>query len=251
MFLQKNVDKYIKGMYNAKENKEKHMSDNQKKIDLPDEFVIIEENRKKRAKGENIIQKKKKRPFSLKKWSKYPVNAGMLMGLYVVGVLGVVGGATYYACQKIEEKYVLSSQKHVREMLERLDNGVKREICQKYDGELLMLIHGYQSGQKLNGFKMAPRSAVFMAHSDLMSKYKAYNPDVRDESRTLEDWILLDHINYRYYQFKAMNISNARGETENPYLDMLRSELIEPAKRVNVRHDNLFEGLKLDNVMKR
>lgn len=227
------------------------MSDTQKTTELCDELAIIEEKRKNRTQAQMNCNKNKKRAFTLKKWSKYPVKSGILMGLYVLGVLGIVGTATYYACQKIEEKYTLAEQNHLRGVLRQINGDTKREICQKYDGELLLLIHDYQSGKKLNGFKMAPHSAVFSAHSDLLYKYKAYNPDIHDETRTLEDWILLDHMNYRYYQFRAMTISNVRGETENPYMDMLRSELIEPAKRINVRHDNLFEGLKLDNVMKR
>ena len=227
------------------------MSDTKKIPDLCDELTIIEKKRKNRTHAQMSCDKNKKRAFALKKMSKYPVKSGMLLGLCAIGVLCVVGTATYYACEKIEEKYTLSEQNHLRELLGQLSGDTKREICQKYDGELLLLIHDYQSGKKLNGFKMAPHSAVFSAHSDLLYKYKAYNPDIHDETRTLEDWILLDHMNYRYYQFRAMKISNARGETENPYVDMLRSELIEPAKRINVRHDNLFEGLKLDNVMKR
>lgn len=228
------------------------MSDNQKISDLCDELLAIEEKRKTRTQAQMNCNKNKKRAFTLKKWSKYPVKSGILMGLYAIGVLAVVGTVTHYACQKIEEKYTLAEQNHLRELLGQINGDTKREICQKYDGELLMLINDYQSGKKLNGFKMSPRNAVFSAHSDLLYKYGAYNPDVGDDQKKLEDWILLDHMCYRYYQYRDMELSNARNEVKNPYADMLRSELIEPSKkRVPVRHNNFFEGLKLDNVMKR
>ncbi|MBR6674894.1 MAG: hypothetical protein IKL32_03110 [Alphaproteobacteria bacterium] len=228
------------------------MSDNQKISDLCDELLAIEEKRKQRTQGKNSPNQNKKRAFKFENLMRCPAKAGILMGLYAIGVLAVVGTVTHYACQKIEEKYTLAEQNHLRELLGQINGDTKREICQKYDGELLMLINDYQSGKKLNGFKMSPRNAVFSAHSDLLYKYGAYNPDIHDKTHTLEDWILLDHMCYRYYQYRDMELSNARNEVKNPYADMLRSELIEPSKkRVPVRHDNLFEGLKLDNVMKR
>lgn len=223
------------------------MSSHSTEQQIQDVLKEFEEKRKKRS----LTDSKNKKTSFIKSLVKHPFKLGTLTGLYAVGILGGVGTGVYYVCDKAQQRAVLSEQEHIRSCIARIDKDIVREIRQKYDGELLMLINAYQSGQKLNGFKMAPYSAVFMAHSDLMAKYKAYNPNVQDENRTMADWVLLDHINYRYYQFKEMSISNARGETKNPYSDMLRSEFVQPVKRISVRHDNLFEGLKLDNVMKR
>lgn len=211
----------------------------------------IEEKRTKRLAQQ--LKKDTKKPHSfLSKEDRVEIKRALLLGLYALGVIASVVCATNYACQKIEERAVASSQNHIRDVLNRIDPEIKNRIRRDYDGELIMLINQYQSGEKLNGFKMSPRGAVFSAHSELLYKYDAYNPDAQDDKRTLEDWILLDHISYRYYQYKEMELSNTRGETNNPYLDMLRTEFASPIiERVPVQHDNFFEGLKLDNVMKR
>ena len=215
-----------------------------------DVLAELQERRKKRLakqSGMNFNKHNSKKNTILR----YPFRSGVWSGLCALGALSVCGCGVFYACDEMEKQSISLEQEHIHCLIDQIDEDIVEAIRDEYDSELLMLVNDYQSGKKLNGFKMAPHSAVFAAHSDLMSKYDAYNPDVRDKSRTIEDWILLDHMNYRYYQFREMNVSNKRGEIKNPYLDMLRFEFVRPAKRIPVRHTDFFEGLKLDNVMKR
>ena len=223
------------------------MANELKEISVDDLFKELEEKRmKKKASKENVNDKSNIFKMTSMDWP--CIKRGILIGLNVLAALSVGIGGTAY----IRKVYKESKESCICEAIKQVHPEAKNKICQDYDGELLMLINDYQSGKKLNGFKMSPRNAVFSAHSDLLYKYGAYNPDVGDDQKKLEDWILLDHMCYRYYQYRDMELSNARNEVKNPYADMLRSELIEPSKkRVPVRHNNFFEGLKLDNVMKR
>ena len=223
------------------------MANELKEISVDDLFKELEEKRmKKKASKENVNDKSNIFKMTSRDWP--CIKRSILIGLNALAALSVGVAGVAYVCGVYKE----SKESCICEAIKKVHPEAKNKICQDYDGELLMLINDYQSGKKLNGFKMSPRNAVFSAHSDLLYKYGAYNPDVGDDQKKLEDWILLDHMCYRYYQYRDMELSNARNEVKNPYADMLRSELIEPSKkRVPVRHNNFFEGLKLDNVMKR
>ena len=223
------------------------MTDNINDNQMDDLFSSIEEKREKREKCiSGMAYNKKQKAISAERtedWRQF--KRGILMGLFALGTLvGVIQGVSYI-CKKVEQNMILSEQAHIQEMIRHVDPEIKNKIRQDYDGELLMLINAFQAGERTNGYKMSPHNAVFAAHSHLLYKYGAYNPDVKDEKKTMEDWILLDHMCYRYYQYRDMELSNARNEVKNPYADMLRSELIEPSKKwVPVRHNNFFEGLK-------
>jgi hypothetical protein len=226
---------------------EDNMSNNQ----MDDLLSDIEEKRKQRMSETSFLETSNKN--SLKKsdgWHQF--KRGILMGLFALGTVSSVVYGVSYVCEKFEQNAILSEQAHVQEMIRRVNPEIKNQIRQDYDGELLLLINAFQAGEKTNGYKMSPRNAVFAAHSHLLYKYGAYNPNVKDEKKTMEDWILLDHMSYRYYQYRDMKLSNAIKDAKNPYTDMLRAELIEPSpQRVPVRYDNFFEGLKLNNIMKR
>ena len=231
--------------------KEDNMAGNMQDNHMNDLLKEIEEKRLSHTSGTSDVKNRKKSAAErVEDWQQF--KRGVLKGLLAFGVaVGVIQGVSY-VCDKFEQNAILSEQAHVQEMIQRVDPEIVNKIRQDYDGELLMLINAFQSGARTNGYKMSPRNAVFAAHSHLLYKYNAYDPDVRDDKRTMEDWILLDHMSYRYYQYRDMTLSNATQGAENPYADMLRSELIEPSvQRVPVRHSNFFEGLKLDNVMKR
>ncbi|MBR5130245.1 MAG: hypothetical protein IKV03_03385 [Alphaproteobacteria bacterium] len=224
-----------------------HMNNNQ----MDDLLKDIEEKRVKRMSEISDIKNQNKMFVTRSKdWRKF--KSGILMGLVASGaLLGGVYGVSYI-CEKINQNMILSEQARVHEMIKRVDPEAKKKICQDYDRKLLSLINAFQAGERTNGYKMSPRNAVFSAHSHLLYEYGAYNPNVRDNNKTVEDWVLLDHICYRYYQYREVELSNSTKELKNPYADMLRSDLVEaPVRRVSVRHGNFFEGLKLDNVMKR
>lgn len=180
------------------------------------------------------------------------IKKGILTGMLgLAGLAGVIYGVKS-GFNVLENHRLIQKQEQVYEVIKNVPLDRVIEIRKKYDLELYSLIEAYHYGEKLNGMIWSPRNAVFAAHSNLMSKYNAYNPNAYDENRTPEDWVLLDHMCYRYYQYKAMNLSNKLRERKNPYLDMLRLQIEQPSlQRVPVRHADFFEGLKLNRVMER
>ncbi len=212
----------------------------------------IEAKRKERKQQrlKNTLAKKKKHDDRL--ILKCQIKRGILTGLFgIAGLVGIIYGAKI-GSNALENRRLVQQQGQVHEAIKNLPLNRVLEIRKKYDMELYSLIEAYHYGEKLNGMIWSPRNAVFAAHSNLMSKYNAYDPNAYDENRTPEDWVLLDHMCYRYYQYKAMNLSNKMREKQNPYLDMLKSQIEHPsAQRVPVRHNDLFEGLKLKRVMER
>ena len=210
----------------------------------------IEAKRKEREQGR--LKRMQAQKETTKQAFYRQVKRGILMGMFGVATLA---GSIYGIKKSVNgwENYRLNQkQEQVLEAIRQVSPDKVSEIRKKYDMELYALIEAYHYGEKLNGMIWSPRNAVFAAHSNLMSKYNAYNPDAYDEKRTMDDWVLLEHMCYRYYQYKAMNLSNKMRERKNPYLEMLRSQIDCPSlERITVRHDNLFEGLKLDRVLER
>lgn len=180
------------------------------------------------------------------------IKKNILMGM--LGIAALSGGMYGIKCvsRAWENHQRLRKQEEVHTLISRVSPDRALEIRKKYDMELYSLIEAYHYGEKLNGMIWSPKNAVFAAHSHLLSKYNAYDPDAFNEKLTPEDWVLLDHMCYRYYQYRQMNLSNKMRDRKNPYLDMLRMEIDNPtAVRMFVRHDNLFEGLKLKRVLER
>lgn len=167
-----------------------------------------------------------------------------LFGCYQIGTLGY---------QKYENYQLKSAQEKISEQLKVISDIDIIKIRQAYDTELLSLITDYETGKKLNGFKMSPINAVFSAHSDLLYKYNAYNPDVH-KNCSPKEWLLLEHMAHRYYQYTGMKLSNRRGD-KNSYTDMLQQEIQQPivwGKRFSAgKWSHFTEALKLNNVMSR
>ena len=207
-----------------------------------DELDLLEQKRQKKLMGHSENKKNNFPVFS----RKFVLKS--MCGLAVVG--GLFLGGQYGAAYCNEQKEI-ASQNKIRAAIRGLSYDTLSSIYRKYDAELLMLIEEYQSGRKLNGIKWSPANAVFAAQSDLLYKYDAYNPKASDEKRTLEEWALLDHISYRFYQFRCMKLSKQNGYEVNPYSDMLRLEMAVPStERSVVKFDNFFDGLKMKNVVK-
>lgn len=207
---------------------------------------LIEKKEHREAKAAQMVRDARKNQSTKDSFKKKA-----MLTLYAIGALAGVGMIANYTYEQIEQKMIASEQQQVHRLIKQANPEIAKNIRQKYDVELLMLINEYQTGVKLNGFKMSPYNAVFLAHSDLLSKYNAYNPNVQDENHSLEDWILFDHMCYRYYQFRQMKLSKRRDDFSNAYADKVREDFIMPTKRIPVRYGDFFDGLKLHNIMAR
>lgn len=167
-----------------------------------------------------------------------------LLGCYQLGIFGY---------QKYEDYQLKSAQEKISEQIKSISDTDILKIRRAYDTELLSLIMDYETGKKLNGFKMSPKNAVFAAHSDLLYKYNAYNPDVY-KNYSPKEWILLEHMAHRYYQYVGIKLSNRQGD-KNSYTDILQQETQQPivwGKRFSSgKWTHFTEALKLNNVMSR
>lgn len=207
---------------------------------------------KKRA--EKQAERTKKAEQSVKKAEiiaqcKRTVKKGVITGLWVIAGVAGLGYAGHQAYKWGENKLIQLEGEKISDLIKTVPQQRVAEICTAYDKELLSIIESVERGEKCKGVYITPNNTTAIAHSALFYKYDAYNPDVY-EKRSAEEWVLLEHMAYRYYQAQSMRLSNRRGAC-NFFADRLREDILKTnPRRLRFYRGHFTHALKMKEMYK-